>query len=505
MQDLLHRLYRLTLSQKKLRTEDFVSLCLGRHLEQDGPLLDALIDRLAAQLTPEQADPLKGWRACADRGVEVRAQVLARTTNEARPGWADLVLGLRGQDEPARVVIEAKVGGSFPKDEQLARYRQAFSDAIVVPLVERRAAVGHPTPFLTWDDVLHALATTTAPAHCTSAREDLQKLMLAAEVGDPRLALPSGAYDKALDFENNFNRLDDRIQKCLVQMGPNPTVRNTMRKRLKKARYEHEPADGWGSGFSQSKAIPGTRIKGLALAVRASSFADELVWQLEVRVAGKKLPGWMNSPDSEWRRVPGTTRWFVTELGRPRGTGALNIENFRELIVAGKAALRRLHLQTEGGDWHAKGKGKAPRGPRLPIPELREGLLAWEPVREAVDRTITDAIAGVVAAHGDKDRGSGFRAYDDGWRTFEGVLPDDILLYGERHQGLEAIDFTLTNPPADAPERFAAALQAWPADLQKPAPVDETTIRLPLDGATFCHTALVPSLVALLSAVIAPA
>lgn len=504
MQDILHRLYRLTLSQKKLQTEDFVSLCLGRHLENDIPLLDFLVDRIAAQLPPEEADPLKGWRACTGRSVEVRAQVLARTPTDRCPGWADLVLGLKGQDTPARVVLEAKVGHSFPKPEQLARYHLAFGGALVVPLVERRAVVEDAPAHLTWDDVLHGLGTTATPPGCEPAREDLRKLLLDASVGDPRLALTPEDHEQAHAFESTFHRLRERMQSCLIQMGANTTLRAHIAKRLASEDHEAWPDEGWGTGFQQDKAIKDTRVRGLALGVRASSFADELVWQLEVRVAGKKLPKWMNSPESEWRQVPGLPDWFVTELHRTRGTSPLRIDDFRALIESGRLALRRLHRSTNAGKWASRGQGEAPHAPRQSMPEIRAGLLAWEPVSEAIDRTITDILSEVCAEHDNRKRP--FRAQQGGaWRTFNGALPEGVRLTGTSEYLVTGLQFTLDPAPADAPERFAEALEAWPADLQRPVPVSDNAFRLALDGATFCHRSLVTALVALLSALVSPA
>ena len=248
----------------------------------------------------------------------------------------------------------------------------------------------------------------------------------------------------------------------------------------------------------QKRAIPGTRLRGLTLGVRASSFADELVWQLEVCVSGKRLPRWMNTRDSEWNRVAGTDRWFVTELSRPRGTGHLTIDHFRDIIEAGRGALRRLHLHTKAGKWHAYGEGAPPHAPRLKIPELRAGLQIWEPVSDSIDRIVTDTLRGVCAPHDERERP--FRAREGGWRTFEGAIPHGRHLFGERVDGIGAIAFTWTPHPDSSADTLQQALQVWPSELPVPEFTPDHRLRIPLQADTFNHPKLVPELVRVLSA-----
>lgn len=498
MDDLLHRLFRLTLSHKKHSIEDFVSLCLGHQLERDLPLLDHLVDQMLGHLEGEERAALVGWRACPTRGVEVRAQVLARTPDESRPGWADLVLGLSGSDTPARVVIEAKVGSGCPDEVQLDRYRRAFRRATVVGLVERRVVRSVPGPAISWDDVLTGLQNTEAAPAALAGRDDLRSLLLSAQVGDPRLALGADAWETALRFEDTFARVDHRLKQCLVQMGPTPEVRAEIERRL--ASEEVEPEVGWGSGFASTKAIRGTRVRGLTLGLRASSFADELVWQLEVKVAGKRLPRWMAEPESEWWPVRGLDGWFVTELTRPRGTGILTKRQFRELIVAGRGALRRLHTHTRKGKWAADGAGEPPRGPRLSIPELRAGLVVWEPVRAAIEHTLRDTLDLVCASSGHQGPTKPFRAHEGGWRTTRGVLPSNVVMRGERTQGVERLEFEVFGAPVDAGARVAAALESWSLPSAPPELVDDRRLVVRLSAQSFASQGLAPELARVLVA-----
>ncbi len=458
MNDFLHRLYCLTRTPRRLPTEDFASLCLGRQLERDPGLARHLISALVSRLPAEDGAVLSRWCARSAGQVSCRAQVPRRTPDATRTVCADLLLTLHG-DTTITLIIEAKVGSGVPSTGQLEQYRQAFSIPLVVPLVESRVVSKCPEPSLTWDDVLSGLKGGPE----IPGRADLQRLFIEAGVGDARLALDSGTWQRATDFETRFARLERKLWESLIQLGPNETVREQLQAGASDPEHHDEPTDGWGVGVWFSKRLQGSRIRGLCLGLDAGPFGNELIWTLEVCPTGKKLTKHLRQPDSGWRALRGASDWFGTEIHLTRGDRNLLKGDFAQVIRKGRIALRELHRHC-GGSWNTRGGGSAPYAPRLPIADIHAGLSSWEPVNRSLECTVKKVLARVVAAFDLTPDKRPYQWHRDAWRTGPDRLPGGIRLRASVPD-LQTLRFEREAAGTRGEATLADALKDWPDSL----------------------------------------
>lgn len=501
MDDFLFRTYQLAQSRRQTRREDFASLCLGRQLQVDPDLADALLTTVAAALrrhgsplSTDAAGSLGRWVGTRhdQRSIEVQAQVPARSLHGGAYGAADLVLRLARSSRYLDLVFEAKVvdgsapGRAVPTDDQLRRYADAFPEARVLALVQpsAAAAVGD-WPVLTWNDVLRALPEPGGGPQLATSRRELRDLMGQLGVGQPRLVLPDRALTDATSASERFHaKLEDRLVEALIQLFPNNMLRDRVTRALMSERDRDEPWEGWGVAFSREQPITGTRLSGAGLAVDAGPHHDELIWKLEVKPSNQELRQTLLD-DPAWWPVRQDETWFVTELCASRGGGNLNKAILREVLECGRAAILTLHRETDAPMFH-RGSGKVPPMRRnLSLPSLREGIRWWH----AVDAALAGMLRQCLQQLCDDLGGSSPRWQGDAQRTPPLQQAGDRRVSMWTGQHLASVVVQVEDAGEGAAAAMARCADAWldredcPAWLEQEP--DQAQVELFLDESTW--------------------
>lgn len=497
MNDFLFRLYRFVGHTRRLDREDFVSLCVGRHIERDPAFASAFLAGIAPRLDPEVSARVLQWCATpeSERTLEARAQVPARSEGHDHPGLADLVVDLHPVRQ--KLIFEAKVDDAVPSPGQVQRYRDAFPEAEVLCLVEERerAACPEKTPVATWNDVLGHLPSERGAGALPQEREDLRRLMSRAGVGDARLALRADARKSAIHALGRFVNLEKQVKKMLEALGPNNDIRAEIKSHLDAPQLEVETSNAWGIGFNTGRQLGTTGIQGLALGVDAGDHADELVWRLEVcltRADSRKAL----QKDGTWHAVRGAEHWFETEVGTTWGDRTLVKSDLAAVVGQARVALRQIPFV----QWSTRGPGVSPYAPRLlSIPELREGIWAWQPVADALDNTAAEVVERLLP---DKKKES-YRRQGEGWRTLSGALPRHQRVCAWAPKSLDSLHVQVDNASAAAREAMKTAAETWrsehPGDTLDLAP-DACAVSLLLTDENWRSPDVVTCLVTLASA-----
>jgi hypothetical protein len=449
MDEFLIDLYALTKGAARTPREDFLSLCLGNALRRDRELAAEVLRMAVSERTGNgvrrdrvgtREERVRRWlmppEPDASRALEVQSQVAARSGAHEHVGWVDLRLLLSGADDEGQgVIFEAKVGQSAPSKAQLARYASAQAGDLIVALVQENARklCEHHVPVVTWDEIATALSMPSGADHHDVERRQLLALLAHATVIDPRRGLPATSWSRAVRAYEIYGKFRPRLEKMLVELGPNQTIRQMLAADVEEQRGKTWASHGWGPGVCRSTPYPGSFLSGVTISVDAGDHPNELVWYLEVYPSREPIRARMRGREfSAWWPSKGSRDWFTTRLPRvSRGRGRLTKADLAEVVRLGREALRSLHNGTPGVAWPAHGPGNVPNaGQDKSIPELRAGLRDYDAVHRALRGACCQIVAAIaspgqaVADADVKRKGAGWVTDAGPRRIWAGVTPD---------------------------------------------------------------------------------